>query len=146
MEWLVEKVTEMGVSKISFIKCKRTDRKTVREERLRRIAISALKQSKLHFLPAISSLTHYDSFIESCTVSSVNLIAHCQPQTSPIQEVVKPCTGEVIVLIGPEGDFTPEEVSIARQKGFVEISLGKARLRTETAALFVTSIIKYIHE
>jgi 16S rRNA (uracil1498-N3)-methyltransferase len=138
MEWLVEKVVEIGVSQITFIICDRSERKSVDLNRLQRIAVAALKQSQGTWLPEINTLS-FSHFINESKATTVDkFIAFCDDKEQAIEIAnLKLQHAEAIFLIGPEGDFTPQEVFMAKEKGFMQISLGDKILRTETAALFV---------
>jgi 16S rRNA (uracil1498-N3)-methyltransferase len=139
LEWLVEKTVELGVSRISFIICERSERKQVNLSRLQRIAIAALKQSQGTWLPELKILP-YSKFIEqNKNLNADKYIAYCENsgQTDSFSKL-KFQQREAIFLIGPEGDFTPQEVQTAKESGFTQISLGDKILRTETAGLFVT--------
>ena len=129
MEWLVEKATELGMTKMSLLRCQFSERKAINLERLQKIAISAMKQSKRYYLPVIEEQVSFADFIKANPVGS---IAHCYD--SPKKKV----NGLLLkgpLLIGPEGDFSVDEVALAENSGYSSISLGDYRLRTETAAL-----------
>ncbi|MCQ2286725.1 MAG: 16S rRNA (uracil(1498)-N(3))-methyltransferase [Bacteroidales bacterium] len=135
MEWLVEKGVEIGVEKISFIICEHSERKSVDLKRLQRIAISALKQSNTAFLPKMEQIDFKD-FIAKDN-EALKFIAYCSSETKiQLASTNFPQDKEVIVLIGPEGDFSEEEIKMAHQAQYEEVKLGDRRLRTETAALY----------
>ena len=146
MEWLVEKATEMGIHRIRFLETLRSERARVNLDRLRKIAISALKQSGNVYLPEIGPPIKLAEFVQQLTSPDQRFIAHCQsPNLSLLSDQVK--AGEdVTMLIGPEGDFTLQEVELCKEAGFKEISLGGMRLRTETAGIFVTSMIAILNK
>jgi 16S rRNA (uracil1498-N3)-methyltransferase len=137
-EWMVEKMTEMGVECIDFIVTTHTHKETVSRvvnlSRLNRIAASAMKQSQQYYMPEISIITDYESFIKE-NQDDTRLIAYV-PDNHLTPHVVKKIIKNVktTLLIGPEGDFSPEEVILATANGFEAVSLGATRLRTETAA------------
>ena len=138
MEWLVEKAVEIGVSQISFIICDRSERKNVDLNRLQRIAVAALKQSQGTWLPEIKTLSFSQFIDENKKINADRFIAYCDDKEQSIMIAnIKYEHGDAIFLIGPEGDFTPQEIAFAKENGFQQISLGKNILRTETAALFV---------
>jgi 16S rRNA (uracil1498-N3)-methyltransferase len=138
IEWLVEKAVEIGVSQISFIICHRSERKQVDLNRLQRISIAELKQAKSVWLPELKMLSLSQFMIENKNGKGHKFIAYCKEQEHAIPVAnLKLLQHEVSFLIGPEGDFTPEEISIAKENGYQHISLGSNILRTETAALFV---------
>jgi len=145
LEWLVEKATEMGISEITLLSTRRTERSRVKDHRLQKIAVSALKQSGNLFLPTINDQVEVTDFIARNHVEDDLFIAHCETTDLPFigSKVIQGRSN--LVLIGPEGDFTLDEVKSARERGFTEISLGKHRLRTETAGIFVTTLIAIIN-
>ena len=133
LEWLVEKATEIGITELSFLTTKNSERAQLKLDRLEKKAISALKQSKRLFLPIINPLTNFESFVKE---HPNGLIAHCmEGELNEFETVFN--SQDCPILIGPEGDFTPEEVEFALKNGYKTITLGKNRLRTETAALYV---------
>jgi 16S rRNA (uracil1498-N3)-methyltransferase len=129
MEWLVEKATEIGLSKLTFLKCDHNERGQLKLDRLEKIAISAMKQSKRYYLPEITELTPFKSFVEEFPNG---YIGHCYPTNKIGLDSI---SESKVFLIGPEGDFSENEVSIALQNGYQAVSLSEFRLRTETAAL-----------
>ena len=134
MEWFVEKAVEIGVERISFLRCARSERRELKLERLEKIAISALKQSRQAWLPQLDELTDYAAFLREA-VPETTFIAHLEAgERTALTQVVGAGPG-CCVLIGPEGDFTPEEISLALNRGIRPVTLGASRLRTETAAL-----------
>lgn len=145
IEWFVEKATEIGVRNIYPIITERTEKHTIKLERLQQIIISATKQSKHLYLPTIHEISNFKNFIQQ-QLPEQKFIAHCTQNSNPpqIQELYKKNT-EVIICIGPEGDFTNSEVQLAHQNQFLEISLGNSILRTETAGVFVCSAIRMLN-
>ena len=136
LEWMVEKLVEIGVKSILLLQTERTVRSKINLERLEKKMISAMKQSQRVYLPLLKEL----DFEEVVQQDSANrFIAHCQPDQEKLKESSIPL--QSLVLIGPEGDFTQEEVQLALQKGFKALDLGDFRLRTETAAIVVASRI-----
>ena len=134
IEWFLEKAIEIGVTELSFFTSHQSEKRGLNEERLQKIAVSALKQSGNTWLPKINALTSFDKLIKS-EVPGMKFIAYC-----PVEETIHLNTqykpgNDAIILIGPEGDFSETEVKAAIGKGFKEVSLGKNRLRSETAAL-----------
>ncbi|MCX7745157.1 MAG: 16S rRNA (uracil(1498)-N(3))-methyltransferase [Flavobacteriales bacterium] len=134
IEWMIEKLVETGVDQIRFIKTQRTEKGTLKMERLHHKAIAAMKQSLHYTLPEISSMIDFHDLIHEKT-DSTKLIAWCDThhEKKHIQSIE--FANKFQILIGPEGDFTPTEVSDALQCGYQPISLGTSRFRTETAAL-----------
>lgn len=141
IEWFVEKATEIGISRIIPVQCEHSERRTLNTERLERVAVSAMKQSVKAFLPLISPLTPLRDVI-SMPFGGSRFIAHCRPDAErvPFAAAVEK-GGNILILIGPEGDFSPEEITFARENGFKETTLGAQRLRTETAALFAVAAV-----
>lgn len=145
IEWFVEKATESGIDRIVPILCDHSERKVIKEERLEKIAVSAMKQSLKAYKPQIAPLTPIRALLAE-PFEGVKLIAHCEEDMERVfmGDVIH--KGEdVMVLIGPEGDFSREEIEAARKAGFREISLGQSRLRTETAALAATMFTAFIN-
>lgn len=144
-EWFVEKAVEAGIKRISFVQCEHSERTTIKEERLTRVAISAIKQSGELWMPEFSGMISFEDFLKS-SVQGLRCIAWCG-DTEPkikLKDIIQP-TQSVTVLIGPEGDFTHHEVQLAKSAGFVPVSLGEKRLRTETAALYATIAFNFIN-
>lgn len=140
MEWMVEKLVEIGVGEISFIQCEHSERKVIKTDRLKKIALSAMKQSLKYYLPVINELADFKTFVNTKYAGNL-FIGYCETETAEFLPR-QPFTGTgALVLIGPEGDFTPQEVETAKTAGFVPISLGKSRLRTETAAVVAATLI-----
>jgi 16S rRNA (uracil1498-N3)-methyltransferase len=135
-EWLLEKATELGVGSITPISATRSERAHVRYDRWEKILQSAILQSQQHYLPELSNTMELHNVIKQFSNVPQKLIAHCisEQQRSSLSEMLK--TGkETVLLIGPEGDFTPDEVNLCMENGFQPVSLGPHRLRTETAAI-----------
>ena len=139
IEWLVEKGTELGVDEFSFVICKRTEKTGVKTERFKKIAESAVKQSVQGVLPRINEKILFNDFIqEEVSGGARRFIAHCMDtQKVELKQVVR--ERKSLVLIGPEGDFADDEVTLAQINGFMPLSLGEVRLRTETAGLLVAA-------
>ncbi len=135
-EWFLEKAGEIGVHSIFPLICHRTERLKVRTERLRSILISAMLQSRQTFLPDLSDPMLFTDFLKTDSVDTATsrYIAHCEPGDKPLLKSF-PSSPRPLILIGPEGDFTREEIHTSVDKGFQPVSLGTARLRTETAGL-----------
>ena len=146
IEWFVEKATESGISEITPMLCQHSERVHFKSERLERIAIAAIKQSQQMWLPKINELTAFSQIVKN-TRPGEGFIAYVDENAklSLLKSVYKKCAN-VTVLIGPEGDFSKAEIAAAIQAGFVPISLGKNRLRTETAALVACLTINFINQ
>ena len=139
-EWFVEKAVEIGVDEITFLKTDHSERDVVKMERIEKIAVSAMKQSQKATLPVLNGMTTLRSLIEK-GFDGDKFIAHCEPGSKVLlQDAVTP-GHDSLVLIGPEGDFSPAEIEMALKAGFRPISLGPSRLRTETAALVAVHIM-----
>jgi len=138
-EWFLEKATETGIDRIIPIECRHSERRILKRERGERVVTSAVKQSLKAYRPQLDELTPLGEVI-AMPFRGTKLIAHCHPGT-PRRFIgnVLPRGGDTLVLIGPEGDFSEEEIAAARAAGFTEVSLGESRLRTETAALAVVT-------
>lgn len=134
MEWMVEKITEIGVDKISFVRCKTSERPSISLDRLQKLAISAMKQSKQSWLPELVDMIPFKEFLTSVTEEQRFIAYVDDSNPDHLASVVKP-GGKYVLLIGPEGDFTTEELGAALENGFRKVSLGKNRLRTETAGM-----------
>ncbi len=143
IEWMLEKAVEIGVDEATFIKCKNSERVAIKHERMVKIAESAVKQSKQALIPKIHDLVKFDNVLK--LPADMKLIAFCSdefPKTSLKDLEFK--GKSVLVLIGPEGDFSPEEINHAHENGFVPVSLGNTRLRTETAGLYVVQALSIL--
>jgi len=144
MEWMVEKCTEIGIDAISLIECDHSERRTAKEDRLEKIAISAMKQSLKAYLPQIKRMTAFKEFVQKCD-TELKFIAHCDgPRELLAKQYHK--GKDVSILIGPEGDFSPKEVELAIKHGFEPISLGSSRLRTETAGLVAVHTVSILND
>ncbi|MCS6820961.1 MAG: 16S rRNA (uracil(1498)-N(3))-methyltransferase [Microscillaceae bacterium] len=136
VEWLVEKLVEIGIQKISFVQCERSERKNLNLERLQKIAISALKQSLQTFLPTLYPLISFKEWIKKdFSANTQKFIAYLSETPAELLQKKLQPNQNYVLLVGPEGDFSPQEVALAQRQGFEVVSLGKNRLRTETAGL-----------
>lgn len=132
IEWFLEKATEIGITEITPIICSNSERKQIKEERLEKILIAAMKQSKRLFLPKLNPLIDFNTFLKN---HPMGIVAHCyNAPKNTIEEVFK--IRNCPILIGPEGDFSLQEIEKALKSGYKTITLGKNRLRTETAGLY----------
>lgn len=135
MEWLTEKLSEIGFDRLVPLQCRWSERKDIKTERLKKIAVSAMKQSLKAVVPEISPMTPFKRFVEQTRDIPQRFIAHCEKDKPRTLLATAFKTGmETAIMIGPEGDFSPEEISFALESGWIPVSLGDARLRTETAA------------
>ena len=135
MEFFMEKATEIGIDEISFLKTFHSERKNINLDRCRKILVSAVKQSLKVYVPQLNDLVKFNDFVKENHPEN-KLIAHCDEDFTRLnfKEFIQP-QKDYLILIGPEGDFSKEEIELALQNGFTGISLGNQRLRTETAAL-----------
>lgn len=144
IEWVVEKATEMGIDRIVPLLCCNSERKVLKTERLYKILVAAMKQSLKAQLPQLDELTPIEEFIAE-TSDAQRFIAYCDEslprnERKSLAQVCDP-NRDAVVMIGPEGDFDPQEVDAALKAGFVPVTLGESRLRTETAALMAVATI-----
>lgn len=145
-EWLLEKATEMGVLSITPLLTERTEREKFRDDRARNIAVSAMLQSQQYFLPAIRSPQTLAQLLDAHRDTTTKLIAHCEGEFARknLHKAAIP-RQHALVLIGPEGDFTPAEINFAHEQGCTGISLCSQRLRTETAAMAVCAYFNLLN-
>lgn len=148
MEWLVEKLTEIGVNRIVPLLCEHSERKEIKTERLDKIAVSAMKQSLKATMPVIDPITPLVSFVSSVAATDAQrVVAYCDDsvERTLLAKACEPAR-DVIVLIGPEGDFSPKEIALLLAAGFIPVTLGDCRLRTETAALVACDTVHIINQ
>ena len=143
VEWTLEKATEIGIDEFSLLNCAFSERRNVKLERLDKIVVAAVKQSRKAWKPLLNDLQSFEHFGMQPR-KGAKYIAHCYAEIDKkdlYNELTQlNCDEEVTILIGPEGDFSIEEVRLAMSQGYVSVSLGQSRLRTETAALAATMI------
>ncbi len=144
-EWFAEKATEIGIDEISFLNCRFSERKVLKVERIEKIVVSAVKQSLKARKPQINEMTSFDKFVRQ-DFPGDKFIAHCYAGEKPLLKDVLSNEKDTLVLVGPEGDFSPEEVELALSCGFRPVSLGMSRLRTETAALVAAHLMNLYHQ
>ena len=145
IEWFVEKCTEIGVDEITPLLCRFSERKQLRIDRLQKIILSAAKQSLTPYLPKLNEMTDCTEFIRR-TEEETRFIAHCyKDDKRDLRNEIKPGKS-VVVMIGPEGDFSEQEIAEALQHHFVPVSLGESRLRTETAGIVACHICNLFSE
>jgi len=143
-EWLVEKCVEIGVDRLSFVLCERSERRHFNPDRVEKVAVAAMKQSLKAYLPPLSALVPLREFLKS-TPPGHNYIAHLEEGERRLLQHCAPAGSSYCVLIGPEGDFTPGEVAAALGSGFQPVSLGESRLRTETAGVVACHILNLLN-
>ncbi len=144
LEWFLEKATEIGIDEITLIICQRSERKEVKTDRSAKIITSAIKQSLKAYHPILNPPVTFSKFIQQQS-DAQKFIAHCidDSKTDLATEATK--NGSYVIIIGPEGDFTPAEVEAALQNEYKAITLGESRLRTETAALYACFEINFLN-
>lgn len=142
-EWLLEKITEIGVNEIIPLICERTEKSMFRYDRMHGILVSAMLQSQQAWLPVLHLPASFETIIKQAGQKQ-KFIAHCLPENkvSLADQLISQSTAQLI-LIGPEGDFTPPEIHLALQQNFTPVALGKTRLRTETAGIVATTLLRF---
>ena len=145
LEWFAEKVTEIGVGEITPLLCEHSERKVLKLERLEKILVSAMKQSKKAYLPKLNDLKKFSDFLKETSRGS-RYIAHCYEEDKRVLVKDYAPGSDALVMIGPEGDFSEKEVAMALEAGFVPVSLGESRLRTETAGVVACHTIQLINQ
>ena len=146
LEWFIEKAVEIGIDRITFIKCNRTLRNNIRIERLKKIAITAMKQSLKATLPIINSIIDFNEFLDICDNEKRFICYLDGNNDNNIFNKNLDKIDDVCILIGPEGDFTNEEVELALLNKFDSLSLGSSRLRTETAGIVACHLANIVLE
>jgi 16S rRNA (uracil1498-N3)-methyltransferase len=144
MEWFVEKATEIGINEITCLRCRYSERREINLQRLNKIAVNAMKQSQKAILPKINDMICFRDFITTDFVGD-KMIGHCDEGP---RQLLKQCYQpgkNALLLIGPEGDFSREEINAASVAGFSPVSFGESRLRTETAALVACHTIHILN-
>ena len=144
-EWFLEKSTEIGIDEITPIICEHSERKAIKEDRFEKILQAAMKQSFNCYLPKLNAAIPYKEFIGR-DFNGQCFIAHCEEtaRKSLKQELISKL--DVTILIGPEGDFSNKEIEMAVKNGFVPVTLGETRLRTETAAIVACHSVAFVNE
>lgn len=152
-EWLAEKATEIGMDELTFLDCRFSERRTLKPERIDKILVAAMKQSHKAWKPVLNGMTPFQHFVMRPDLPPLRFIAHCYDMADvgggekPFlldALMAHPADGNpsMLVLVGPEGDFSVDEVRLAHQAGFQSVSLGTSRLRTETAALAAVHLMR----
>ena len=144
-EWFVEKATEIGVDTITPLLCRYSERKTIRPDRIEKILVSASKQSYKARIPQLNPMTAVADFVQQVR-EPYRFVAHCYEGDKPHLLHVCPPRSEVVIMVGPEGDFSREEVDWALQQQFQPITLGASRLRTETAGVVACHLATVVNE
>ncbi len=145
IEWFLEKAAEIGVQNIIPLLTRRTEKEKFKAERLENILVSAMLQSQQFYLPALSAPLAFEQLVQENDTAQ-RFIAHCLPEEKThLQTAMRPGL-DTLLLIGPEGDFSPEEISLALEKGYKPVSLGNTRLRTETAGVVAAVLMKAVND
>lgn len=140
MEWFLEKATEIGVAEIIPLLCQRTEKQHIRQDRMQQILVSAMLQSQQVWLPVLHEMQAFPVILPRLAYDR-SYIAHCLPETRQSLRALGPATNRQILLIGPEGDFSADEIRQALQLGFEPVDLGENRLRTETAGIVGATLL-----
>lgn len=140
-EWFLEKAVEIGIDEITPIICKNSERKIIKVDRMKKIIQSAVKQSLQFHVPIFNEPVLFDDFLKEQKATQ-KFIAHCEDENNKVflQNIAKP-QNDILVLVGPEGDFTPKEIENTIKQDFIPVTLGNNRLRTETAGVYISSIM-----
>lgn len=144
-EWFLEKATEIGIDEITPLLCNHSERTVIKNERLEKVIVSAMKQSLKAYKPKLNNLTKFNDLVNQ-PFDGIKYIAHCEEGSKLPLKSDYSKKQNVLILIGPEGDFSPAEIETARKCGFKEITLGKSRLRTETAGIVACHSIHLLNE
>ena len=146
-EWFIEKATEIGIDEITPLICTRSERRTIKMERPQKIIISSMKQALVTLKPNLNEIKTFSEFISDSGKTKFNkYICHCSEGNSQkLKEIYRPGSN-VIAVIGPEGDFTDEEIKFAEKNKFQSVTLGNNRLRTETAGITICQILNFLND
>ena len=145
IEWMAEKITEIGVDEITPLLCDHSERKVIKNDRIEKIIISAAKQSQKAFVPKFNDMCHFRDFVSKERTGDL-FIAHCYNNEKKLLSKTYEPNHSATILIGPEGDFSEEEIKLALRCKFIPVSLGENRLRTETAAVVGVHTLNLINE
>ncbi|MET7030228.1 16S rRNA (uracil(1498)-N(3))-methyltransferase [Sediminicola luteus] len=144
-EWFLEKATEIGVDEITPLICEHSERKVIKKDRMNKVIQAAMKQSLQTYLPTLNEAITFKEFLASSMQGDL-FIAHCEENgKTELKERMRP-KSQTTILIGPEGDFSTNEIALAIEKGFLPVALGQTRLRTETAAIFACATVALINQ
>jgi 16S rRNA (uracil1498-N3)-methyltransferase len=144
-EWFLEKATEIGVSEITPIICEHSERKFIKTDRYDKIILSAMKQSTQFYLPKLNEPILFKDFIKKTNEGQL-FIAHCEEKDKKSLKDIIQKNKDTTILIGPEGDFSTKEIELALENNFIPVSLGKTRLRTETAAIIACHSVVFFND
>ncbi len=142
-EWFIEKATEIGIDEITPIICENSERKIIKLERLYKVLISAMKQSLKYKIPKLNKITTFSEFIQNDT-ESIKFIAHCEKTDKTTLKNQIKSAKRITILIGPEGDFSTNEITKALLHKYIPLSLGESRLRTETAGIVACNTVSVL--
>ena len=142
-EWFLEKATEIGIDEVTPLLCEHSERQRIRPDRLEKILLSAMKQSLRLHLPRLNALTPFQQFLDRLPTDTEVLMAHCADGNKTALQRSADSGRDVLLLIGPEGDFSSAEIELATQRGVEMVTLGTMRLRTETAAVVSTVLLNF---
>ena len=145
IEWFLEKATEIGIDQVTPLLCHHSERKEIKNDRLEKVMISGMKQSLKAYLPRLDGMTRFSDFIR-LPFSGQKFIAHCEEQHRELLKNLVKSEESYLILIGPEGDFSPEEIEMAFHAGYQPVSLGESRLRTETAGVVACHIFNLLND
>jgi len=145
-EWFLEKTTEIGIDEITPLLCARSERKIVKIERIIKVVRSAMKQAIIAKHPKVNEFTKFKDFVNSIGDNTEKYIAHCEESSKKLLQDYRLKNRSSVILIGPEGDFTDEEIKLALSNDYKEISLGQNRLRTETAGIVACSTVAFVNQ
>lgn len=143
-EWFLEKVTEIGVGSINPIICENSERRKIKVDRFNKVLISAMKQSLRLYKPKLNQLVDFKTFINNCK-SDLKLISYCKQSDNHLSNYINTENKNISIIIGPEGGFTEKEINYAVKMGFQIVSLGKKRLRTETAGIVAAQVLSKLN-
>lgn len=144
-EWFLEKATEIGIQEITPIICDRSERKAINKERFEKVIITALKQCNSLYLPKLNDVVTFKEFLLQANDGDL-FIAHCEETERKSLKSALQYKTKTTILIGPEGDFSTNEIELAKNKGFIPVTLGNTRLRTETAAVVACHSVVFFNE
>ncbi|MEO5583110.1 MAG: RsmE family RNA methyltransferase [Saprospiraceae bacterium] len=142
IEWFVEKAVEMGIDRISFLNCSRSVKTKIRMDRIHRIVQSSMKQSLNCYLPVVQDNVYFDNIVVNSDPNNIRLIPNCEEMEKLSLNKLIQSDRDTLILIGPEGDISPEEISLALSNGFLAASMGDTRLRTETAGMMAVAVFQ----
>lgn len=145
-EWFLEKATEIGITEITPIICDHSERKVIKPERYEKILVSAMKQSLKAYLPKLNEAIPFQKFLDVTEKETLSCIAHCEATNKKSFKAHLKPGNSVLMLIGPEGDFSTSEIEVAIKSNFIPVSLGDSRLRTETAAVVACHSVAFVNE